>query len=257
MTTELFKLYRQNPSRQLRDRIFNHHYKLACEIAHQFRVCCSEPLEDLIQLAAMGLVTAIERFDPDRGNAFSSFACPYIKGEICHYLRDKSSTVKIPRSLQTLYKHGRKLQDEYGQQGILLTDKQTAIALGVDELKWRDAKTACTNHQHVSIDSLLTATEPSVAINRNAYRSCTEDAHIAKLRLSLDLQLTSNDKQIDSTAVIETLPLDNLDDKSRRLLEMMFFENQPLKEVRRGARAVGIKAKDVKPMLLNAVLSLA
>ncbi len=254
MTTELFRLYRQNPTRQLRDRIFNHHYKLACEIAHQFRVCCNEPLEDLIQLASMGLVTAIERFDPDRGKAFSSFACPYIKGEICHYLRDKSSTVKIPRSLQTLYRQGRKLQDE---SGTTLTDKQIAIALGVDELKWRDAKSACTNHQHVSIDSLLRVTEPSVAINRNAYRSCTEDAHMARLRLSLELRLASKDKQIDSAAVIGVLPLANLDDNSRKLLEMLFFENQPLKEVRRTAIASGIKAKDVKPMLLNAVLSLA
>ncbi|MFN6460832.1 MAG: sigma-70 family RNA polymerase sigma factor [Nostoc sp. DedVER02] len=236
---ELFKEYRKNPTRRLRDHIFNHHYKLACEIAHQFKNCCQEPFEDLLQLSSIGLVTAIERFDPDRGNAFSSFACPYIKGEICHYLRDKSSTIRIPRSLQALYQRGRKLH---------LSDQQTAHALGCSEWQWREAKAACANRLPLDLDDLLRATarEPS---------EFYIDDQIAKRILSLQVHLSTNDKQTENTSAIEPLPLANLDDVTRELLEMLFFERQPLKEVRRAAIASGIKAKDVKPLLLSAVLS--
>jgi RNA polymerase sigma-B factor len=237
--SELFREYRKNPTRRLCDRIFNQHYKLACEIAHQFRLCSQEPFEDLLQLAAMGLVAAIERFDPDRGNAFSSFACPYIKGEICHYLRDKSSTIRIPRSLQSLYQRGRKLH---------LNDRETAIALGCSEWQWREAKAACANRLPLDLDDLLRATawEPSEFY----------DEQLAKRILSLQVYLSTNDRQIENAA-IEPLPLSDLDQVTRALLEMFFFERQPLKEVRRVAIASGIKAKNLKPLLVNAVLSLA
>jgi RNA polymerase sigma-B factor len=240
MTVELFTEYRKNPSRRLRDRIFNHHYKLACEIAHQFKNCCQEPFEDLLQLASMGLVTAIERFDPGRGNAFSSFACPYIKGEICHYLRNKSSTIRIPRSLQSLYQRGRKLH---------LSDRETAIALGCSEWQWREALAACANRLPLDLDALLRATAPEPS-------EFYIDEQIAKRILSLQVYLSANDSQTD-TAVIEPLPLTNLDEVTHDLLKMFFFERQSLKEVRRVAIASGIKAKDLKPLLVNAVLSLA
>jgi RNA polymerase sigma-B factor len=236
--SELFREYRKNPTRRRRDRIFNHHYKLACEIAHQFRLCSQEPFEDLLQLAAMGLVAAIERFDPDRGNAFSSFACPYIKGEICHYLRDKSSIIRIPRSLQSLYQRGRKLH---------LSDQQTAHALGCSEWQWREAKAACANRLPLNIDNLLKSTIEEAP---------EFSAQTVKKLLLLD-QLSSYDLQTLDTVVIEPIALTNLDEATRELLEMFFFERQPLKEVRRCAIASGIKAKDLKPLLVNAVLSLA
>ncbi|MBD2441586.1 sigma-70 family RNA polymerase sigma factor [Nostoc sp. FACHB-110] len=245
--TELFREYRNTPTRQLRDRIFKQHHKLACEIAHQFRLCCSEPFEDLLQLATMGLLTAIERFDPERGNAFSSFACPYIKGEICHYLRDKANTIRIPRSLQSLYQKGRKLQDESMQQGIVLSPLQIATALGTTEEKWREAASICFNRLPVNIDSLL----------RNTAEEAPEySTEYMKRLLLIEEQLSVCDKQMQN-AVIEPLPLASLDESTRKLLEMLFFKNQPLREIRRSARASGIKAKDIKPMLLNAVLSLA
>ena len=61
-----------------------------------------EPLEDLIQVGMVGLINAVDRFDPDRGNRFATFAHPTILGEILRYFRDKGWTVRVPRRLQEL-----------------------------------------------------------------------------------------------------------------------------------------------------------
>ena len=65
--------------------------------AHHWVNQCAESYEDLLQVGCIGLIRAIERFDTTKGSAFSSFAMPYIRGEIQHYLRDRSYSVRIPR----------------------------------------------------------------------------------------------------------------------------------------------------------------
>ncbi|ABA24687.1 Sigma-70 region 2 [Trichormus variabilis ATCC 29413] len=236
MTTELFREYRNNPTRQLRDRIFNHHYKLACEIAHQYRICCDEPLEDLIQLAGVGMLTAIERFDPSRSNAFSSFACPYIKGEIRHYLRDKASTVKIPRSLQSLYQRGKKLHG---------TDEQIAKALGCTQQQWKEAKAIGVNRNLFNIDNLLTLT-------LEWSEGCGGSDTVSMKRFLSALSFQEQPVKPIATT-IEPSSLSQLDEANQQLIEMFFFQNEPLKEVKRTAIASG-KGKDVKTLLVNAVL---
>lgn len=83
---------------QLRNRIVVKNRALARDIAHRMSVQCPEPYEDLEQLASIGLIKAVEKFDPARGVAFSSFAVPYIRGEIQHFLRDDfGGGAKVPR----------------------------------------------------------------------------------------------------------------------------------------------------------------
>ncbi len=244
MTTDLFRQYQQNPSRQLRDRIFNHHRGLAYKIAHQFaNICDDQRIEDYIQLASLGLITAIERFDPDQGKAFSSFACPHIKGEILHYLRDKAWIVRIPRGLQALYQRGMKLKCM--QQ---LTDAEVAIALGVTPEKWEEAKAIRTQRLPLSIDYIIYITsEEAVEASAKHTRLC----------LSLAERLTAYDKPQENNLTIDPLPVTAIDPLTQKLLKMFFLENKSFKEVRQSAIASGIKAKEVKPLLLNAVLSLA
>jgi RNA polymerase sigma-B factor len=59
-----------------------------------------EPLEDLVQVGAIGLIKAVDRYDPGRGTSFAAYAAPYIAGEIRHHLRDRCAPVRVPRRLQ-------------------------------------------------------------------------------------------------------------------------------------------------------------
>ncbi|MFG2755257.1 RNA polymerase sigma factor SigF [Streptomyces wuyuanensis] len=74
-----------------------------------------EALEDLRQVAALGLVKAVERYDPDRGGAFESFAVPTIDGEIKRHFRDHTWTVHVPRRVQDLRNRVRAARQELAQ----------------------------------------------------------------------------------------------------------------------------------------------
>ena len=100
--------YFQQPSVKVRNQLVLLNAGLVRQIAHRIGRHCAEPYQDLEQIGYLGLIRAIERFNPHQGCAFSSFAVPYIRGEVLHYLRDKSSVMKIPRRWQELRKEGEK-----------------------------------------------------------------------------------------------------------------------------------------------------
>ena len=83
-----------------RERAVRRHLPLANAIARRFDRGGKVPLDDLQQIAALGLVKALDRYDPENGAAFSSYAVPTIQGEIRRYFRDHTWTVKPPRDLQ-------------------------------------------------------------------------------------------------------------------------------------------------------------
>jgi RNA polymerase sigma-B factor len=89
-------------TRLARQRMIERHIPLADKLARRYRHT-SEPLEDLMQVARLGLVKAVDRWDPHRGVAFSTFAVPTIAGELRRYFRDRTWTVRPPRDLQELY----------------------------------------------------------------------------------------------------------------------------------------------------------
>jgi RNA polymerase sigma-B factor len=89
-------MHRQPPSR---DALIESHLPLARALAFRYRHS-AEPLEDLVQVAAVGLVKAADRWDPGRGSAFSSFAVPTILGELRRHFRDATWDVRPPRRLQ-------------------------------------------------------------------------------------------------------------------------------------------------------------
>jgi RNA polymerase sigma factor (sigma-70 family) len=85
-----------------RERMIERYLPLADSLARRYRYT-TEPLDDLIQVARIGLMKAVDRWDPDRGNAFSSFAVPTITGELQRDFRDRTWTIEPPRDLQELY----------------------------------------------------------------------------------------------------------------------------------------------------------
>lgn len=94
-----------------RERLIESHLPLAKSVARRY-AGRGVDLDDLVQVGAVGLIKAADRFDASRGVAFSTFAEPTIEGEIRHHLRDRSAPVRIPRELQRL---GRRLRRRQGE----------------------------------------------------------------------------------------------------------------------------------------------
>ena len=94
--------YAQSGDKELRDQIVASQVGLAEYLARRFKNR-GEPIEDLIQVALLGLLKAVERFDPTRGLEFSTFATPTIVGELKRHFRDKGWAVRVPRRVQELH----------------------------------------------------------------------------------------------------------------------------------------------------------
>ena len=98
---ELFEQYKDNPTIDKRNEIVEKYLYIASVLAKKF-VGRGVDYDDLYQVGAMALVSAVERFDPSKGFEFSSFATPTILGEIKKYFRDKQWSLKVPRRLKEI-----------------------------------------------------------------------------------------------------------------------------------------------------------
>src|ERR1700739_2228121 len=123
----------QQPAADARERLIESHLPLVRALARRYAGPNAE-LDDLVQVGAVGLIKASDRFDPARGVAFATFATPTIEGEIRHHLRDRGSGMRIPRQLQHL---SRQVQRCQGNLAVSLgrspTVAEVALALEVSE----------------------------------------------------------------------------------------------------------------------------
>ncbi len=105
-----------DPERQrLREQLISGYLSVAENIARRF-VGRGEPLDDLTQVATVGLINAVDRFEPDRGSDFFSFAVPTITGELRRYFRDHTWSTRVPRRLKDLHVAIRNTQTELSQR---------------------------------------------------------------------------------------------------------------------------------------------
>jgi RNA polymerase sigma-B factor len=150
---QLLREYQHCPKPSLRNRIVEINLGLVRKEAHFWLNQCQENYDDLVQVGSIGLIVAIEKFQMGKGCAFSTFAIPYIRGEIQHYLRDKSSTLRMPRRwfglMQQVGGITKDFQTEHQRQP---TESEIAIALDISLREWHDIKLAYQNRQPVSLD---------------------------------------------------------------------------------------------------------
>lgn len=207
---ELLQAYYRNPSLKLRNKLVQANaglvHKVACELRNQ----CSEPLEDLQQIGYMGLIRAIERFNPTQKTAFSSFAIPYIRGEILHYLRDRSGVIRIPRRWQELYKKGKKVRKQLiNELGRLPKDTEVARALGVSISDWNECQVAVKNRMLMSLD---------VKVSQAAEDSATFGEVLIDPRYQVKQKLHEDSLELQGA-------IEQLEEKTKSVIEFVFLQD--------------------------------
>ena len=224
---KLLRQYEETPSTQVRNRLVNMNLGLVRREAHRFNHQTTETFEDLVQVGSIGLIRAIERFDAKRGYAFSSFAIPYIRGEIQHYLRDKTPQVKIPRRWQSLQTQAmrltRKIHEEHHRYP---TDEEFAKKLEISMDEWQDVKLSVYNRSVLSLDAPVKRGEEDYA----SLGDLLPDCHYRSF------QLVQEDKIRLQQA------MEKLEKRTRQVLEFVFVHDLTQKEA---AEALGISAVTV------------
>jgi RNA polymerase sigma-B factor len=223
-TLEMLKSYHQLPCARLRNRLVWLNIGLVKKEVSYWMRQSSEGYEDLLQVGCMGLIGAIERFEISRGYAFSSFATRYIRGEIQHYLRDKCSTLRVPRRWLELYQQAnRKATELRSQLHREPSDCEISQALGVTSSEWQQVKLAHKNRSLISLDAACSAGDDSSSL----------------FDLISDRQ-NSIDIEEDTTPLYQAL--DVLEQRTRKILEYVFLEDITQREV---AKLLGISAVTV------------
>ena len=131
---ELFLLYKQTGDKAVRDEIIEKYIYIAEILSRRF-INRGIEYDDIYQVACIGLLNAVDRFDPDRGVKFATFATPTVFGEIRKYFRDKGSFIKIPRRLYEIFYRAEKVK----RAQAALTLPEIARILDISEDTVEDA----------------------------------------------------------------------------------------------------------------------
>jgi RNA polymerase sigma-B factor len=160
---KLLAKYKKTQDKKVRDRIVDKNFNLVKKIAHGLARRSTDPVDDLIQIGSIGLIKAIDYFNPEAGAKFTTYATHLITGEIRHYLRDKTSMIRAPRELQELSfrinKIVHRLRTEFGRDP---TDLEIAEVLqDVKKTKIQEAYEVDRRRTLVSLDQTLASSSSS------------------------------------------------------------------------------------------------
>ncbi len=139
--------------RSARARLIEMHMPLARSLAAQYRHA-REPLDDLIQVANLGLVKAVDRYDADRGVAFTSFAVPTILGELKRHFRDRTWTIHVSRGMQEAIARVETISEDQRQKlGRWPTVREVAAVSGLTAEEITEAVLAAGASRLASLDA--------------------------------------------------------------------------------------------------------
>lgn len=223
--------------------LVKHYERLVHKQVHLLKTKTNEPYEDLFQVGCMGLIVALRRFDvarkvndsctSPRSVSFTSFAVPYIRGHILHYLRDKSSMVRVPRVWHEIYSKYRSVFQKDAVAGTRqMTTAHTVLNVTPEELE--EIKLACEN------------------------RTVTKE-------LSFDIpdtlhSLTSaSDQAVDRESVTSflisslSLKVNELDSDERSCIEKFYMQNMSVAKAARGSRVSPTNFKKMIQQTINKI----
>ncbi|HEX8303832.1 MAG TPA: SigB/SigF/SigG family RNA polymerase sigma factor [Jatrophihabitans sp.] len=230
---ELSTLPPDSPRRQqVRNALVEIHLPLVRYLAHRF-AGRGEPTDDLLQIGTIGLLQSIDRFEPERGLEFSTFATPNIVGEIKRHFRDRGPMVRVPRRLQ-------ELQSEIGVS-INELSQRLGRAPTVDEL---------AGHLKVSAEQVIEATDSA-----RAYSAVPLDVPSASTGRTIAEDLVESDSPLEHVELRHALrpALAGLNERERQVLLLRFAENKTQSEI---AQVLGVSQVHVSRLLTKTLAEL-
>jgi RNA polymerase sigma-B factor len=226
--------YHRDGDDQAREELVQRFLPLARQLARRYQRG-SESLDDLIQVASLGLLKAIDRFEPDRPTAFSSFAVPTILGELKRHFRDKGWSVRVPRDLQELaVRVERETEDLARKLGRAPTSAEVAEHMEIPTEQVLEAREAAGAYRAVSLDRPRDDEDEegglgeAMGIEDPGFRRAEDSATIARL-------------------------VGALSEREREVLRLRFAEDLTQSEI--GAR-IGVSQMHVSRLIRQSVVRL-
>lgn len=211
----------------LRDEIVTGFLPVAAHIARRF-AHRGEPLEDLVQVATVGLIHAVDRFEPDRGSDFFSFAVPTISGEVRRHFRDLGWSMRVPRRLKDMHVAINTAVSELSQQlGRAPRPSEIAQRLDLPVAEVLEGLEAAEAYRSSSLDEMLSSEQGS--------------ATVGELVGAADAEFD----RVEFRQVLQPL-LEGLPPRERTILMLRFFGNLTQTQI---GEQVGVSQMHVSRLL--------
>jgi RNA polymerase sigma-B factor len=232
-TDELFARWQQHGDEAAREALVRRYLPLAKRLARRY-LRSSEPFEDLQQVASLGLLKALDRFDPSRGRPFQAFVVPTMLGEMRRHFRDSGWSVHVPRGAQERALKVRDAQEAFANEhGRAPTVNQLAVYLELGAEEVIDALVAMQGYQTLSLDA------PRPSEQDDTTMSYGDSVGEEDERYEL--------VELDATV---TPVLDRIPPRERRILYMRFVEDLTQTEI---AARVGVSQMQVSRLLRHSL----
>lgn len=226
--TEFVSLPTDDPRRgELRDELVAGHLAVARHIARRF-AHRGEPQDDLEQVAVLGLIQAVDRYQPDRGSDFLSFAVPTITGEVRRHFRDHAWAMRVPRRLKDLHVTlGTAISELSQRLGRAPTATELSRHLDLPREEILEGLEAASAYRSSSLDDLLTADQDAPAL----------EGVIGEADAALD--------RVEYRTTLAPL-LAQLPDRERGILKLRFFGGMTQSQI---AQQIGLSQMHVSRLL--------
>lgn len=224
---DLWKRFKDGGDRAAREELVALYMPMARRMAKRYSGVV-EPYDDLLQVASLGLLNAVDRFDASRGTPFAGFAKPTILGELKRYFRDKVWTIRVPRSI-----HDRMGRIESATEDLTEelsrppSPQEVAVKLGIDVAEVLEALAAQENRRPLGLDTPIRGDEGDES----------PPEWIGEVDGGYEL--------IDDRLTLESV-LPSLDEREREMLRLRFIEDLPQSKI---AEQIGCSQMHVSRLL--------
>jgi RNA polymerase sigma-B factor len=235
LLTALSALPAHHPSRRaLRDQVIEAFLPLAQHLANRFGGR-GEPIEDLVQTATVGLIKAVDKFDPERGTEFAAYAIPTIIGEIKRHFRDRTWDIRVPRRLQELRLSISEATSNLLQDlGRSPTIADIAEHLGLSEEEVLEGLEGARAYNAVSLSAPASDGDRATELG-DLLGAEDSEFELAELRVALGPAMAA------------------LDEREQRILTLRFYGNMTQSQI---AEQVGVSQMHVSRLLTRALAKL-